>query len=59
LPLNFLVGFYGMDFDNLPFKAEEWGVYALMGLMGLTVAGMTAYFYRKHWLAGVSSGEGR
>jgi magnesium transporter len=59
LPLNFLVGFYGMNFDNLPFKAEEWGVYALMGLMGLTVAGMTAYFYRKHWLAGVASGEER
>jgi magnesium transporter len=51
LPLNFLVGFYGMNFDNLPFKQEEWGVYALMGVMGLTVGGMAVYFYRKHWLA--------
>jgi len=51
LPLNFLVGFYGMNFDNLPFKSSEWGVYALLGVMLLTVAGMTAYFYRRHWLS--------
>jgi len=51
LPLNFLVGFFGMNFDNLPFKQEEWGIYALLGLMGLMVLGMGLYFNRKHWLA--------
>lgn len=50
LPLNFLVGFYGMNFDNLPFKSAEWGVYALIGLMLATVAGMTFFFRRKRWL---------
>ncbi|WP_300156175.1 magnesium/cobalt transporter CorA [Solidesulfovibrio sp.] len=50
LPLNFLVGFFGMNFDNLPLKSEQWGIYALMGMMGLTIIGMTLYFYRKHWI---------
>lgn len=50
LPLNFLVGFYGMNFDNLPFKSSEWGVYALLGIMVSTIVGMSLYFYRKHWL---------
>ncbi|WP_043638341.1 magnesium/cobalt transporter CorA [Desulfovibrio sp. TomC] len=57
LPLNFLVGFFGMNFDNLPLKSEEWGIYSLLGFMGLTVVGMAAYFYRKHWLSG--PGESR
>lgn len=57
LPLNFLVGFYGMNFDNLPFKSEDWGVYALMGLMLVMAVGMTFYFYRKHWLSGSRDGQ--
>ncbi|MGE4539279.1 MAG: magnesium/cobalt transporter CorA [Desulfovibrio sp.] len=52
LPLNFLVGFYGMNFDNLPFKSTDWGVYALIGFMVATVAGMAIYFRRKQWIAG-------
>jgi magnesium transporter len=50
LPLNFLVGFYGMNFDNLPFKSSEWGVYALLGVMVTTITGMTVYFKRRQWL---------
>jgi magnesium transporter len=57
LPLNFLVGFYGMNFDNLPFKSSEWGVYALLGLMVFTVGGMTAFFYRRRWLHAEDKGE--
>lgn len=56
LPLNFLVGFFGMNFDNLPFKQEEWGIYGLLGLMGVMVVGMTLYFNRKHWMPS-KSGE--
>ncbi|MHC1791736.1 magnesium/cobalt transporter CorA [Solidesulfovibrio sp.] len=59
LPLNFLVGFYGMNFDNLPFRDAAWGVYALIGFMVVTVGGMTAYFYRRHWLSGVRDESGR
>lgn len=50
LPLNFLVGFYGMNFDNLPFKSTEWGLYALLGLMVATAAFLTYVFSRKRWL---------
>lgn len=57
LPLNFLVGFYGMNFDNLPFKSSGWGIYALMALMAATIAGMTFFFYRKQWLASAKVAE--
>ncbi|MFP5258356.1 MAG: magnesium/cobalt transporter CorA [Acidobacteriota bacterium] len=57
LPLNFLVGFFGMNFDNLPFKTEEWGIYALLGLMGVMVVGMALYFNRRHWLPSSSGQE--
>uniref|UniRef100_I2Q4A2 Magnesium transport protein CorA n=1 Tax=Desulfovibrio sp. U5L TaxID=596152 RepID=I2Q4A2_9BACT len=57
LPLNFLVGFYGMNFDNLPFKSEPWSVYVLMGIMAATIIGMTLYFSRKHWIAGARAVE--
>lgn len=57
LPLNFLVGFFGMNFDNLPFKSEEWGIYALLGLMVLTIMGMTFFFRRKQWLASAKAVE--
>ena len=50
LPLNFLVGFYGMNFDNLPFKSSPWGLSVLTGIMAATIIGMTLFFYRKHWL---------
>lgn len=54
LPLNFLVGYYGMNFDNLPFRNSEWGVYALTGLMVVLAAGLVYVFSRKRWLrAGV------
>lgn len=51
LPLNFLVGFFGMNFDNLPLKSEAWGIYVLIAVMALTIVAMAAYFYRKHWIA--------
>jgi len=50
LPLNFLVGFYGMNFDNLPFRSTSWGLAALTGLMAVTAAFLVFVFYRKRWL---------
>lgn len=54
LPLNFLVGFYGMNFDNLPFRNASWGLYALMGLMAAMVILMVLLFARKKWLRALS-----
>jgi magnesium transporter len=54
LPLAFVVGFFGQNFDNLP-GLEHWsGSNALMHVMVaiclLTPCGMLLWFKRQHWL---------
>ena len=55
IPLGFLAGVYGMNFDtsspyNMPELGWRYGYPALMGSMVLLVVGMLAYFRRKGWL---------
>ena len=50
IPLTFVAGVYGMNFQNMPELDEPWAyplVWAVMIGMGL---GMAAYFRRKGWL---------
>ena len=50
LPLSFLAGVYGMNFDHLPELHWRYG-YALFWLVCLIVGGgMLVYFRRKKWL---------
>lgn len=56
IPLSFVVGIYGMNFDpqsspwNMPELKWRWGYPAVLGLMLVMVIGMLLYFYRKGWL---------
>ena len=50
IPLTFLVGVYGMNFDNLPELHWRWGYFALWGVMLSCVGGMLVFFRRKGWL---------
>ena len=50
LPLSFLTGLWGMNFDWLPLKDQERGFWFSIALMVATVAGMMLYFWRKGWL---------
>jgi len=50
IPLTFLVGVYGMNFDNLPELHWRWGYFALWGVMLGCVGGMFVFFRRKGWL---------
>ena len=50
IPLTFLVGVYGMNFDNLPELHWRWGYFLLWGVMLSTVGGMFVFFRRKGWL---------
>lgn len=50
MPLTFLVGVYGMNFDNLPELHWKYGYYLVWGMMILLVIGMLIYFRRKKWL---------
>lgn len=49
MPLTFIVGIYGMNFDNMPELRSENGYFIVLGVMFLTVVGMVYYFKRKKW----------
>jgi magnesium transporter len=56
IPLTFIVGIYGMNFDpdsspwNMPELRARYGYPIVMGIMGLIGADMMVYFWRKGWL---------
>jgi magnesium transporter len=49
MPLSFLAGIYGMNFRFMPGLEWQWGFFALLGFMGLIVAGMMVYFHTRKW----------
>jgi len=49
IPITFIAGVYGTNFDVLPELHWRWGYFAMLGVMGLTVGGMIWYFKRKKW----------
>lgn len=50
LPLTFIVGIYGMNFDNMPELRWHNGYYYVLCLMVLLALSMIYYFRKKHWL---------
>jgi magnesium transporter len=50
IPLTFLAGLYGMNFDYLPELHYRWAYPMLIGLMVLVALGMLGYFRRRGWL---------
>ena len=50
IPLSFLVGVYGMNFDTMP-ELHVWWAYPLLWLFMISlVVGMLVYFRRRDWL---------
>jgi magnesium transporter len=54
IPLTFLVGVYGMNFEHMPELHWRWGYPAVWGVMLAVVAGLLLWFRRRGWL-----GDGR
>ena len=50
IPLSFLAGIYGMNFDNMPELHSQWGYPILLGSMFGIATIMILYFRRKGWL---------
>ncbi len=50
IPLTFMAGIYGMNFDNIPELHYKYGYYVLWAAMILVFCGMLLYFKRKKWL---------
>ncbi len=49
IPLTFIVGVYGMNFDNLPELHWKYGYFIVWGIMLVIVAGMIGYFKKRKW----------
>ena len=50
LPLTFLAGIYGMNFEDMPELKWGWAYPALWVMFIVTAGGMVLYFRRKKWL---------
>ncbi|WP_229672743.1 magnesium/cobalt transporter CorA [Pullulanibacillus camelliae] len=49
IPLTFIVGVYGMNFDNMPELHWHYGYYGVMVIMLAIGVGMVAWFIKKGW----------
>lgn len=49
IPLTFIVGVYGMNFENIPELKSPNGYFITLGVMFLIVLAMIYYFRRKKW----------
>lgn len=50
IPLTFLAGIYGMNFDYMPELHTRWAYPLVIGLMVLVALGMLYFFQRRGWL---------
>jgi Mg2+ and Co2+ transporter CorA len=51
LPLNFMTGFFGMNFEYLPLIHSDYAMWFILGFMVLVSAVVIAVFWRKRYLA--------
>lgn len=50
IPLSFVAGVYGMNFDNMPELHWKYGYFYVIGGMGLAIVGMLVFFRKKDWI---------
>ena len=50
IPLTFLAGIYGMNFQHMPELQYPWAYPSLLGLMLATTIGLVFFFKHKKWL---------
>ena len=50
IPVTFIAGIYGMNFEYMPELSWRWGYFAVWGVILAAVLGMLAYFKKKKWL---------
>lgn len=51
LPLNFIAGVYGMNFEHMPELKTPYGYFITLGVMGLVALSIFLYARKKGWLA--------
>ena len=65
IPLTFIAGVYGMNFDtkasdlNMPELGSPVGYPLVLGAMGLIAIALVVFFYRRGWFQGVGAETSR
>lgn len=49
MPLTFIVGVYGMNFDNMPELHWKYGYFIILACMFVLLLGMIIYFKKRKW----------
>lgn len=49
IPLTFIAGIYGMNFEYIPELSWKWGYFGVWGLIIMLFIGMVIYFKRNKW----------
>jgi magnesium transporter len=52
LPLTFIAGVYGMNFEHMPELATRYGYFVVWGIMIVVALGMLGFFWRRGWIGG-------
>ncbi len=50
IPLTFIAGVYGTNFNYIPELGFRWGYFAMLTLMAMVAIVMLVFFRRKRWL---------
>jgi len=50
IPLTFIAGIYGMNFEHMPELKYQWAYPAALGVMALVAVVMIIFFRRKRWV---------
>ena len=59
LPLTFIAGVYGMNFENMPELHSRDGYYAVWAIMIVVAIGMLLFFRRRGWIGRKSNEESK
>ncbi|MBA2433546.1 MAG: magnesium and cobalt transport protein CorA, partial [Chthoniobacterales bacterium] len=50
IPLTFIAGVYGMNFEHMPELKKPYGYFVCLGVMILIAIGQLIYFKKRRWL---------
>lgn len=50
IPLGFIAGLYGMNFDVMPELKWKYGYFVVLGLMASILAGFLVWFRKRNWI---------
>ncbi|MDJ0508629.1 MAG: magnesium/cobalt transporter CorA [Crocosphaera sp.] len=59
IPLTFIAGVYGMNFEYMPELKSHWGYFICLGLMGAIAGGLIYFFWQRGWFEPFSRSKKR